>query len=241
MAVDRDDRLVDVGYAVEQHRDERRELLGNGVTHRIGNVDGRGAGGDRGFDGAAEEIGLRAGTVLATPLHVVAEIARACNAVDDRLVHLLGLHLQLVFHVQRAGCNEGVDAFALGRFERFRRAFDILPVGPRQPAYDRGGDGLGNLLHGLEIAVRRDGETGLDDIDAELVQHLGDAQLFLQVHGRARRLLAVAQSRVENDDSVVVLALAHLFGPSLRTVAQRGSRVPPLNGRGVKMAAFRGA
>jgi hypothetical protein len=42
------------------------------------------------------------------------------------------------------------------------------------------------------IAFRGDGETGLDHVDAHVVEHLGDLELFLERHGGAGALLAVA-------------------------------------------------
>ncbi len=53
-----------------------------------------------------------------------------------------------------------------------------------------------------EVAVGGDGEARLDDVDAERLELGGDAQLLLEVHRAARRLLAVAQGRVENPDLV---------------------------------------
>ena len=62
---------------------------------------------------------------------------------------------------------------------------------------------LGDLVDGVEIAFRRDREAGLDDVDAHLVEQLGDFELLLVGHGGAGRLLAVAQCGVENDDAVL--------------------------------------
>ena len=48
------------------------------------------------------------------------------------------------------------------------------------------------------------GKAGLDDVDAHVVEHLGDLDLFLERHGGAGALLAVAQGGVEYDDAVLV-------------------------------------
>ena len=56
---------------------------------------------------------------------------------------------------------------------------------------------------GLEIAVRGDGEAGLDDVDAHGVEEVGDLDLLLERHGRAGALLAVAQGGVEDQDAVL--------------------------------------
>ena len=79
-----------------------------------------------------------------------------------------------------------------------------LNAGAREPA-DHGVLGaLGDFVDGGEIAVRGDRKTGLDDVDAHLVEQLGDFELLLVGHGGAGALLAVAQGGVENDDAVLL-------------------------------------
>ena len=58
----------------------------------------------------------------------------------------------------------------------------------------------GDRLHRLEVALAGDREAGLDDVDPEARQLLGDLELLALVEGDARRLLAVAQRRVEDHD-----------------------------------------
>ena len=48
------------------------------------------------------------------------------------------------------------------------------------------------------------GKAGLDDVDAHLIEQLGDFELFLMRHGGAGALLAVAQGGVEDDDAVLL-------------------------------------
>ena len=85
-----------------------------------------------------------------------------------------------------------MDTPALGRFDRLRGAIDVGLPGAGEPAYDRPLGALGDLVHGLKIALRGDREAGLDDVDAHLVEQLGDFELFLMGHGGAGRLFAVA-------------------------------------------------
>ena len=53
-------------------------------------------------------------------------------------------------------------------------------------------------LHRLEVAVRGDREAGFDDVDAQAIELLGQAQLLGRRHAEARGLLAVAERRVED-------------------------------------------
>jgi hypothetical protein len=54
----------------------------------------------------------------------------------------------------------------------------------------------------LEVALRGDREPGLDHVDAHGLQDLGDAELLVDGHRAAGRLLPVAQGGVEDDDAV---------------------------------------
>ena len=63
---------------------------------------------------------------------------------------------------------------------------------------------LRDLVTASKSPSRGDREAGLDDVDAHLVEQLGDFELLLVGHGRAGALLAVAQGRVEDDDAVLL-------------------------------------
>src|SRR5687768_3310781 len=76
----------------------------------------------------------------------------------------------------------------------------------RQARDDGALDLAGDRLHGLEVTRRRGGEAGLDHVDAEARELLRDLELLGGVQRDARRLLAVAQRGVEDDDAVVHVA-----------------------------------
>ena len=97
-----------------------------------------------------------------------------------------------------------MDALALGRLDRFGATVDVLEAGAREPADHRILGALGDLMHGGEVAFRGDRKAGLDDVDAHVIEQLGDFELFFVGHGGAGALLAVAQRRVEDDDAVLL-------------------------------------
>src|SRR5205823_14275355 len=103
-----------------------------------------------------------------------------------------------------AGGQEDVDARPGRVAERLPGPVDVVRIAARQAADHRPLDLPGNRLHRLEITRRGDREARFDDIDAEVLERLGDLQLFPQVHAGAWRLLAVAKRRVENDQAIVV-------------------------------------
>ena len=59
----------------------------------------------------------------------------------------------------------------------------------------------GDVADGLEVVLGGDREAGLDDVDAELVERSGEAELLLVAEREAGGLLAVAEGRVEDDDA----------------------------------------
>ena len=86
------------------------------------------------------------------------------------------------------------------------RRVDVAGVSAREAGDDRPLDLAGDGLHGLEVAGRGDREAGLDDVDAQARELLRDLELLGGVQADARRLLAVAQGGVEEDDPLPSVA-----------------------------------
>ena len=115
-------------------------------------------------------------------------------------------------------------------------------MGAGQRRDHRAVDLAGDRLHRLEVAGRGDREAGLDHVDPESRQLLGDLELLLGVQGDARRLLAIAQRRVEDQYSVRVLGNGHvrscrnlvlrLLGAGLAATCGRPRAIPPGGGGG---------
>ena len=138
--------------------------------------------------------------------------------------HLVLALAHLVREMDRRGRDEGVDARPPRLAHRLAGAGDVGGDG----AGEAGDDGVlhapGDLAHRLEIAVRGDREAGLDDVDAHLVEEVGDLELLLERHGRAGALLAVAQRGVEDYDAILV-AIAEPVARSFR-LSPSGRRQP---------------
>ena len=96
-------------------------------------------------------------------------------------------------------------------------------IGPRT--------GLGDRLDRLEVAVGRDREAGLDHVDPEARELLGDLELLGDVERDAGRLLAVSQCRVEDQHPVHrgssrgFGGVAGVFGQTKTLPARRHERV----------------
>ena len=106
-----------------------------------------------------------------------------------------------------------MDAPPFRRLDGFGGAFDIHGAGAGEAADNRSLDHLGDLVDRLEIALGGDRETGFDDIDAHRFEQLGNTQLLIQVHGRAGRLLAVAQRGVEDGNTRLIHFHTHWTRP----------------------------
>ena len=210
VAVHGEDRLLRARHLLHHVAEHLEVFLRRGVAHGIRQVDGGGAGLQRRLHAAAQIVELGARGVLGRPLHVLDPVAGSGDLEVHELQHLLGRLLQLVLPVHRRGGDEGVDARACGVLDGLAGAVDVGLAGPRQPAHHRSLELAGDLRHGGKIALRSDRKARLDDVDAHVVEEVGDLQLLLEAHGGAWALLAVAQGGIENEDAVGVGALVRL-------------------------------
>ena len=209
MAVGRDRDRVDARHALFQHADDIGALTGGRVAHCVGDIDRASPCLDGGLDRGHQEIPVGAGGVLGAPLHIDAHGFGVGDRGLDLLEHLVPRHLQLVFHVQIRGRDEGVDARLLGVFDGAVGPVDIAQRRARQPADHRILDDLGDLGHRFEITLRGNGEARLDNVDAHLVQQARDLQLFGQGHGGAGGLFPIAHGGVED---LYAILIGHGFG-----------------------------
>src|SRR3981081_3974904 len=97
-----------------------------------------------------------------------------------------------------------MDAATPAALHSFRAAVDVLRRRSRQAGDTRVLGAPGDLADRLEVAFGGDREAGFDDIDAHVVEHFGDFELFLETHGGAGALFAVAQGGVEYNDAVLL-------------------------------------
>ena len=202
VAVNGDGDVLDALDVVAEVLDALAEVPGHVVAGGVGDVDDRGASGDHGLDHAGQVLEGGAAGVLCVELDVLDIGARMLDGMDAAIDGLVEGHAaELVLEVLGADADAGVDAGAGAVLERVGADVDVLLDRAGQAA-DNGlvAHDLGDLLDGLEVAGARDGETGLDDVNAQTEELTGDDQLLLGVHGRAGALFAVAQGGVEDVD-----------------------------------------
>ena len=119
VAVDRPDGLVGIGDPFTQSLDELAIQLGNRISHRVRDVQGRRPLLDRGFEHPAQEVDITAIPVLRAELDIGDEVAGKAHRQPGLLEHLVRSHAQFLLHVQRRGCDEGVDPRPGGALEGF--------------------------------------------------------------------------------------------------------------------------
>ena len=180
-----------------------RHRVSDGVRH----VDRRGALVERDLQHLGCERELRAGGVHRRELHVVAVRTRLRHGGARLALHVLARRLELVLDVDVARRDERVDARALGVLDRVPGSIDVLGVRARKPTDHRPVHVPRDGLHGLEVARRGDGEAGLDHVDPETSELMRNLELLLLVQRDPRRLLPVAQGRVEDLYSVLLTAV----------------------------------
>ena len=129
-------------------------------------------------------------------------LLRARDGPGRGVEHVLARHVELVLEMDFRGRDEDMNAGVAGLVDRPQRRIDVLFAGAREAEHDRLGHRLGDSMYRFEVAGRRGGEAGLDDIDVQPLELPRDRDLLLDVHRAARRLLAVAQRRVEDADVV---------------------------------------
>ena len=130
VAVDGDDRLVDVGHVLLDAADERLELVGDGVAYGIGDVNGCGAGRDALLEQRVDVERVGAGRVHGRELDVGAVLLGPRHGRAGHLPHLVAVLLQLVHHVDVGGGEEDVDAGLGGVFHRLPAGVHVARAPP---------------------------------------------------------------------------------------------------------------
>jgi len=194
----RPDDLVGTVDALDQLADTVAPEVGDAVADRIRDVEGLGASLDHRLKNAAEKVHVGTNSVFRRELDIVGELPRELHRSDSGLDHLVRLHAQLLLHMDRRGGDEGVDALARCRRNGVASGLDVTLGGTCQRAHGGVLDHLGHRADGLGVAGAGGRESGLDDVDTQLLELAGDAHLLLAGHGRAGALFAVAEGGIED-------------------------------------------
>ena len=181
------------------------EFLRDRVAGGVRQIDHDGAGANHLAANVDHIVPVGTRSVLARELDVVEMLFCARDGPGGGVEHVFAIHVEFVFEMDFRGRDENVNPRMRGLVDCAQRRIDILFAGAREAEHDGFGQRLSDPIHGLEVAGRRSGESGLDDIDVEPFELARERDLLLDVHRASGRLLAVAQRRVEDSDVVGVL------------------------------------
>ena len=110
-------------------------------------------------------------------------------------------HVQLVLPMDGARGEEHVDAFLRRRLHGLGDELDVVAIATREATDDRSLYLARHRVHAFPITARRGGEARFDDIHPKFRKRACHPKLLGLRHAASRRLLAVAQRRVEDHDS----------------------------------------
>ena len=172
---------VDAAHVFVQKLDFRAVFLGQAVAGGVRNVEDGGAGFDGRLAHAGQEFVIGTAGVFGVEFHVFHEALGELHGGNGAGQHVGAGGAELVLNVHIGGADAGVDARVAGGPQGLGGHANVVFYGPRQAAHG-GLAGLGgNGLHGGKIAGAGNRETGLDDVDAEQLELLGNEKLLVAV------------------------------------------------------------
>ena len=191
VAVHADRRPVDVPHMLRDALDEPAELLRNGESDGVRDVDRRRPCRDDGVQDLVQERRFGARGVLRRELHI-ARIAlgvlhRPHGLLEDLLLGLV----QFVLAVDRGRGQKHVDPLALGRRQCGGRRVDVRCQRARKGRDNRALHRLRDHLDRLGIAGRGDRKPAFDDVHAQPGELLRNLQLLRWCQTGAGRLFAI--------------------------------------------------
>jgi hypothetical protein len=189
-------------HPAQDGAEERADFVRRGVAHRIRKIDRRTPGRDHRFDDATEELEIAPRRILRRKLHIVGIAPGLPNRRNGRVEACLSRDPQLALQVEIGGRNERMDTPTLGGRQRAARAVDIDRMTPRQRGDHRTLDVGRHPSDSFVIGLRRNRKPSLDHVrpqHRELPRHL---HLFVGAQRKTWRLLAIAERRVEDRQTV---------------------------------------
>ena len=198
MAVDADNGVAAVGHLGEDLGNQCPKLFGHGITYCVWNVDRRGPGRNRRRDDLVEVIRLGARGVHGRKLDIVAVRLGLLHRCHCHFQHLFAALAQLAGEVNVRRADKGVNPRPGRALERRAGSVNVFGHGAGQPADYRPCNFLPNAAHGLKVLVGGHRKAGLDNIDAQPRQLVGDFELFPHCQRGTGRLLGIPQGGVKN-------------------------------------------
>ena len=162
------------------------------ITNRVGYIQDGSARVDNRIEYGAKVIDFGAACIFGGELNLIAKAPSALDRLHGEIESLPAGLVQLVFEVDVAGCQEGVDARPRRTFQRLPAFVDIRGHRTSQTRNRHPANFGGDPFHRLEISFGCDGEPGLDDIHLQPLQLPRHLELLFHIHAEARRLFSIS-------------------------------------------------
>src|SRR5699024_4814188 len=127
--------LVNIWHVFTDIANQLPKLPRHGIADGIRNVNDTGSGIDDGLENFVQEFRITAGSVLSRKLYFVAELPGMFNSSYCRFQYFLAAFLELVFHMDIRGGNEGMNTWLGRRLYGLGRPVDIFLTGATQRSY----------------------------------------------------------------------------------------------------------
>ena len=206
VAVDTDNSLIDIGHFLTNIANNTTKLVGYCVAHGIGNIDRCRTRFNGSFNYIVEILRLCTRSIHWRKFHILAMRFGSCNRINSHLQNLIG---RFANHgnMERRCPNKRVYARSWRVFQGFTCTVNIFENCARQTANNRAFDLVCNTPHSIVVLIGRYGKSGLDNIDIEPRELMGNFNFFAQRERSPWRLFRISQSSIKNNDAVFVFGV----------------------------------
>ena len=157
------------------------------------------------YDGlydSCEILIVRSTGILSIEFNILNILLGILHCPYSPIKDFLTIRIELILYMTVAGTKPGVNAFALSKLKAVGRNINIFLLGTCQRTDCRPCYSLANLNNRVEIARTGYRESGLNDINTQLLQLLCYLNLLDSIQLAPRNLLTITEGRVENVKSL---------------------------------------
>mmetsp|Transcript_3102 Transcript_3102/g.5009 ORF Transcript_3102/g.5009 Transcript_3102/m.5009 type:complete len:323 (-) Transcript_3102:442-1410(-) len=183
VAVHRDGNILNSLHIGPKVLNQIPELLWSCVANGVGDVDGSSSSLNGHRVQLSKEAPIGAEGVLSRKLYILHKApGQSYHLLGDRQ-NLFPSLLELVLHVDITGCNKSMNSGELGALHSLGTSLNVVLRSPGQTTDDRRilqlAHCVRNGLDGLEVILRGNRESSLNDVHTQLGKLLGHLHLLL--------------------------------------------------------------
>src|SRR6056297_3458702 len=162
---------------------QRPELIGHCVAHRIGYIDSGCPVVDCSLYHLEEKVLLRTGGVFRGNLDSVKKLSSVIEIFRKGLKYLGAVFFQLVLAMKGTGSNKKMQHWIFRILQGVPGCVDVYFYTSRKTNYRRPLQYGRDPSNSFKLHLRRDGKSRFDDIHTEVFKGLGHFNLLFKRHG----------------------------------------------------------